>query len=608
MFGEVTEGGTSSPGRLYLLNPEDDSIVDIADYFSYVGDNEITTLSDFSATLIGSKVYIFGGTTTPTTASNFLWTIDLETMTIERIDTTNLPAPRWGHAAYHTANKDGVFVFGGVDSTDYLNSAHLFNITTGVWETAFAGGTSEFIYTRGYFALGASDKGFYVIGGENKTEGVVHPVLDFGVIYLNDEDIPPFEVKTMIAEHYTLGIEGFYYPSMPVCFDEKRTCVVVATDSSTGFLKTYRVQHNESHPWIWQPVHSSVINIESYGSVLTRIQDQLVYLILPGYGEQTTTPKPIEDSTFFDKILVVSMLPTDHSVFDTVLGFNTTYKFYGRTVAEIKLSANADLRDLATEVESDKDDAVLSFFGYHQYDEDTPALTNDVFLVYVFENNDNIVPVVKVIPDIPEPRPAARKHHSSTVIGNKVYIFGGIGEDDEYFNDFWIFDIETLTFTEIVSEDEQVYPFPPPREGHSLTTVADKSAIVLHGGRDDETYFSEVWKYNITLGFWRAYEGDTLIPRAFHTVFTPTTNRMLTVAGGFNGSTEIDSIVEEYSSFIFFSLAQTTPITPPNANTPFALPDGSNRPLPNHIVAGIAGGLFVALLVVVIILSVVRRR
>ncbi len=46
-------------------------------------------------------------------------------------------------------------------------------------------------------------------------------------------------------------------------------------------------------------------------------------------------------------------------------------------------------------------------------------------------------------PTVKGDAPASRSFHSATLVGSKLYVFGG-SNDSQYFNDLFIFDARTL--------------------------------------------------------------------------------------------------------------------------------------------------------------------
>lgn len=47
-------------------------------------------------------------------------------------------------------------------------------------------------------------------------------------------------------------------------------------------------------------------------------------------------------------------------------------------------------------------------------------------------------------PTVKGDAPASRSFHSATLVGSKLYVFGG-SNDSQYFNDLFIFDARTLS-------------------------------------------------------------------------------------------------------------------------------------------------------------------
>lgn len=74
--------------------------------------------------------------------------------------------------------------------------------------------------------------------------------------------------------------------------------------------------------------------------------------------------------------------------------------------------------------------------------------------------------------------PMARTWHSASRVGNNLYIFGGRNSDLKYFNDLWVFNLSTLSWSKC---DTQGSP-PSKRAAHSAFVVHDRF-IYVFGGR-----------------------------------------------------------------------------------------------------------------------------
>ena len=74
-------------------------------------------------------------------------------------------------------------------------------------------------------------------------------------------------------------------------------------------------------------------------------------------------------------------------------------------------------------------------------------------------------------------RPSPRRHHSASVAGDHLIVFGGWdGQKD--LNDVWIFDLTTLLWEKCTIETEK----PCPRSQHKQFTLSDNRVLVYGGG------------------------------------------------------------------------------------------------------------------------------
>lgn len=72
-------------------------------------------------------------------------------------------------------------------------------------------------------------------------------------------------------------------------------------------------------------------------------------------------------------------------------------------------------------------------------------------------------------------KPKVRASHSTAFYQGKLYIFGGMDEDNSKFCDLWELDLATETYKEIQLPDGS--PMPNPRSGHSSTIFKNKMYI-----------------------------------------------------------------------------------------------------------------------------------
>lgn len=96
------------------------------------------------------------------------------------------------------------------------------------------------------------------------------------------------------------------------------------------------------------------------------------------------------------------------------------------------------------------------------------------FAITEYANKDNV--------------PMPRTNHSSLLINNSLFIFGGSAKDGLLLNDLWKFDLSSLSWEKIgpneddEKKDDNIYKeWPSPRSGHSICNIG--STIYLFGGK-----------------------------------------------------------------------------------------------------------------------------
>eukprot|EP00698_Gefionella_okellyi_P011549 TRINITY_DN304_c0_g1_i1.p1 TRINITY_DN304_c0_g1~~TRINITY_DN304_c0_g1_i1.p1 ORF type:complete len:493 (+),score=148.34 TRINITY_DN304_c0_g1_i1:636-2114(+) len=108
--------------------------------------------------------------------------------------------------------------------------------------------------------------------------------------------------------------------------------------------------------------------------------------------------------------------------------------------------------------------------------------------------------------------PPARAGHSATMIGGKMYIFGG-GLGQSVFNDLWIYDPDTQQWQcPTVSGTA-----PTPRAGHSAVCVGETNLLVFGGG-DISHVDNQLFVFDTEMLEWRqpTVRGIAPQPRAGH--------------------------------------------------------------------------------------------
>ncbi|CAD6244143.1 GSCOCG00013267001-RA-CDS [Cotesia congregata] len=127
------------------------------------------------------------------------------------------------------------------------------------------------------------------------------------------------------------------------------------------------------------------------------------------------------------------------------------------------------------------------------------------------------------------PPPCPRLGHSFTLIGNKVFLFGGLANDSDdpknniprYLND--LYTLELLPNGQTAWEVPKTYgPSPPPRESHTGVAYTDrttgKSCLVIYGGMSG-CRLGDLWFLDVDSMTWNKpiVNGPTPLPRSLHT-------------------------------------------------------------------------------------------
>jgi len=118
------------------------------------------------------------------------------------------------------------------------------------------------------------------------------------------------------------------------------------------------------------------------------------------------------------------------------------------------------------------------------------GLFNDL---YAFENNG----WAKIIPKNPPPPP--RRSHRAWVRGDAMMIYGGKGLTGPL-NDLWSYDTAANTWQQVMIPTGLA---PVARQGHSATTLADGSVLIVGGTDANGTPLKDAWLLNTNNTFTR---------------------------------------------------------------------------------------------------------
>ncbi len=140
--------------------------------------------------------------------------------------------------------------------------------------------------------------------------------------------------------------------------------------------------------------------------------------------------------------------------------------------------------------------------------------------------------------------PEKRRGHSATMVGEKLFVFGGEGEaifQRKALNDMHILDCERLTWSPITSK--KGVSSPPPRFHHSATAVNNN--ILIYGGRNEyNTHLSDIYAFDTETHEWKIPQIVGHLPdRSSHSaVYAPTKNKLI-IFGGENQQRKTNDLI-----------------------------------------------------------------
>ena len=126
--------------------------------------------------------------------------------------------------------------------------------------------------------------------------------------------------------------------------------------------------------------------------------------------------------------------------------------------------------------------------------------------------------------------PYPRMYHSTTVIRDKTWLFGGITSVSHTGSDLFELDMRSCTWTEIRTGQTK----PSKRFGSSLTAISDRH-LVLHAGmsRRPSMTLYDTWIFDLQTQAWTQYTSHRDHTRSLHTG-TVGINKAIIIIGGYN--------------------------------------------------------------------------
>ncbi|RLF32977.1 MAG: hypothetical protein DRN07_03730 [Thermoplasmata archaeon] len=122
-------------------------------------------------------------------------------------------------------------------------------------------------------------------------------------------------------------------------------------------------------------------------------------------------------------------------------------------------------------------DGRVMLFGGQGYQGD---LKNDLF-IYDANGWNEVIPA--------NDPPPARKDAKTWVLGEKLWVFGGFGENGPL-NDLWTYDLPSHGWSQPVTGGQP----PPARSGHAVAQMSDGSVLISGGTDENGQKLNDFWK------------------------------------------------------------------------------------------------------------------
>lgn len=107
------------------------------------------------------------------------------------------------------------------------------------------------------------------------------------------------------------------------------------------------------------------------------------------------------------------------------------------------------------------------------------------------------------------PGPVGRHGHTLSIIGSNLFVYGG-QVDDEYYDELWRFDLNTLKDTPVWQHVQTPTGGPPRRAGHSA--VVYKERLYIFGGTDGQYHYNDTWCFDFASMTWSELKCVGYIP------------------------------------------------------------------------------------------------
>ncbi|KAI0311580.1 hypothetical protein OF83DRAFT_744805 [Amylostereum chailletii] len=108
-------------------------------------------------------------------------------------------------------------------------------------------------------------------------------------------------------------------------------------------------------------------------------------------------------------------------------------------------------------------------------------------------------------------KPVGRFGHTMATVGPRLFVFGG-QVDNDYFNDLWMFDFDTLRTKPVWTRVEVARGSAKPARRRGHTCVVFEEKIIIFGGTDGQHYFNDTWAFDGHSSQWVKLKCTGFIP------------------------------------------------------------------------------------------------
>ena len=195
-----------------------------------------------------------------------------------------------------------------------------------------------------------------------------------------------------------------------------------------------------------------------------------------------------------------------NNVFLRQSSFIYIYNLEENTLEKISIEKSDSINNFSMHSANyyEKRNEIIIFGGYSNGN-----MLNNIF-IYNIQTNE-----LKTIKENEEDkRPEPRIGHSSFLVNDTLYIFGGSLQDGNLLNDLWKLDLNNYTWENILENNknnENYLITPSPRSGHSMILLNNNKEVYIFGGKIGNFQESnDLWLYDIDSNEFRLIH-DTIL-------------------------------------------------------------------------------------------------